>query len=154
MAFVKVVGGSEIYNFRIQGFAHFYSKNWSFSSSNTGTSTRCRPESRHAFPMRRTPRLLGVFPGPCALPPAPYRPGARHGPPVRGGTPPYAHRPRLSYHNGISVVTAMSPVSPINAARFPPRVNTADPPCHQRRRRAAPPPPLFPTAEQPSLPLP
>jgi hypothetical protein len=86
MAFVKVVGGSEIYNFRIQNFVHFYSKIWSFSSSNTGTMTRCRPERRRtatlraptrraargrAFPMRRTPRLLGVFLRSRVPPPAP-----------------------------------------------------------------------------------
>jgi hypothetical protein len=48
MAFVKVVGGSEIYNFRIQSFVHLYSKNWSFSISNTCTLSRCRPERSHA----------------------------------------------------------------------------------------------------------
>jgi hypothetical protein len=29
MAFVKVVGGTEIYNFRIQGFVHFSTNFWS-----------------------------------------------------------------------------------------------------------------------------
>jgi hypothetical protein len=48
MAFVKVVGGSEIYNFRIQSFVHLYSKNWSFSISNTCTLSRCRPERSRA----------------------------------------------------------------------------------------------------------
>jgi hypothetical protein len=34
-AFVKVVGGSEIYNFPIHHFVHFYSNFWSFSISNS-----------------------------------------------------------------------------------------------------------------------
>jgi hypothetical protein len=39
MAFVKVVEGSEIYNFPIHHFGHFYSNNWSLigvSSVQTG----------------------------------------------------------------------------------------------------------------------
>jgi hypothetical protein len=52
MAFVKVVGGSEIYNFCIQSFVHLYSKNWSFSISNTGTLSRCRPERRRTATSR------------------------------------------------------------------------------------------------------
>jgi hypothetical protein len=54
MVFVKVVGGSEIYNFRIQSFVHLYSKNWSFSISNAGTLSRCRLERRRA-PRRPRP---------------------------------------------------------------------------------------------------
>jgi hypothetical protein len=34
MAFVKVVGGTEIYNFCIQSFVHFSKKFWSKSISN------------------------------------------------------------------------------------------------------------------------
>jgi hypothetical protein len=38
---VKVVGGSEICNFRIQSFVHFYTKFWSYSISN-----RCSAKSK------------------------------------------------------------------------------------------------------------
>jgi hypothetical protein len=38
MAFVKVVEGSEIYNFPIHHFVHFYSKFWIISCSNRGTA--------------------------------------------------------------------------------------------------------------------
>jgi hypothetical protein len=34
MAFVKVVGGNEIYNFRIQSFVHFSTNFWSYSIPN------------------------------------------------------------------------------------------------------------------------
>jgi hypothetical protein len=37
MAFVKVVEGSEIYNYSIHHFVHFYSKFWSFSISNNAS---------------------------------------------------------------------------------------------------------------------
>jgi hypothetical protein len=36
-AFVKVVEGSEIYNFHIHHFVHFYSKFWSYARPNRGT---------------------------------------------------------------------------------------------------------------------
>jgi hypothetical protein len=36
-AFVKVVEGSEIYNFAIHLFVHFYSNFWSFSISNSAS---------------------------------------------------------------------------------------------------------------------
>jgi hypothetical protein len=39
MAFVKIVDGSEIYNFRIQSFVHLYSKKWSYSLSNRCSAT-------------------------------------------------------------------------------------------------------------------
>jgi hypothetical protein len=38
MAFLNVVGGNEIYNFRIQIFEHFYSKFWSKLRSNRGSA--------------------------------------------------------------------------------------------------------------------
>jgi hypothetical protein len=36
MAFVKVIGGIEIYNFHIQSFVHFYTNFWSYLISNSG----------------------------------------------------------------------------------------------------------------------
>jgi hypothetical protein len=36
MTFVKVVGGIEVYNFRIQSLVHFYTNFWSYSISNSG----------------------------------------------------------------------------------------------------------------------
>jgi hypothetical protein len=38
MAFVKVVGGTEIYNFSIQSFVHFSTKFWSKSISNRSST--------------------------------------------------------------------------------------------------------------------
>jgi hypothetical protein len=40
MTFVKVVGGIEIYNFRIQGFVHFYTNFWRYLISNRGPAKR------------------------------------------------------------------------------------------------------------------
>jgi hypothetical protein len=72
MAFVKVVGGSEIYNFRIQSFVHFYSNFWSYSCSNGGSAKQTgRPRSV----LRRrdvAPAPLGVRA--CAPPEAARRP--------------------------------------------------------------------------------
>jgi hypothetical protein len=59
MAFVKVVGGSEVYNFRVQSSVHLYSKNWSFSISNTGTLSHCRPE-RHRDAQESAPQPLNA----------------------------------------------------------------------------------------------
>jgi hypothetical protein len=39
MAFVKVVGGTEIYNFCVQSLMHFYTKFWSFSILNHRSAT-------------------------------------------------------------------------------------------------------------------
>jgi hypothetical protein len=103
-----------------------------------------------AFPMRRTPRLIGVFPGPRAPPPAPYHPGAHHRPPV--------HRRRC----------AIRPLAEVTVPRWHLRrhgnvTGEAVPPCafsplcrHRRSTapsappRAVPPPPLLPMAEPPS----
>jgi hypothetical protein len=40
MTFVKVVGGIEIYNFRIQSFVHYYTNFWSYLISNMGPAKR------------------------------------------------------------------------------------------------------------------
>jgi hypothetical protein len=182
MAFVKVVGGSEIYNFRIQRFVYFYSKFWSFSGLNTGTSTRCRPVHRRAATScaprpsagcldvrAHTPTKPRAFPM-CPRPEAPRSlpratrttvraVPARCAPRTAG--PSTALR-RMCADQGRRTTVA-SPPSPrrhprdialINTARPPPpRVDTAAPPRHQRRRRRAA-SPLLPTVEQPSLPLP
>jgi hypothetical protein len=68
MAFVKVVGGIEIYNFRIQSFVHFYTIFWSFSNSNSGPAARSGPNAaaprRHACSRAahraRAPAGLGI----------------------------------------------------------------------------------------------
>jgi hypothetical protein len=57
MAFVKVVEGSEIYNFSIHYFVHFYSTFWSFTCSNMDTATQLgQPTPRRAKPRRRARR--------------------------------------------------------------------------------------------------
>jgi hypothetical protein len=54
-AFVKVVEGSEIYNFPIYHFVHFYSKFLGKTWSNVGTPT-------HLEPHRAAPRRVGPRP--------------------------------------------------------------------------------------------
>jgi hypothetical protein len=95
MAFVKVVEGSEIYNFPIHHLVHFYSKFWIFSRSNKGSVKRCRaspalgvratapPEAArrprpHLPRPPCTPRRLEVRTQRASPPFAPYR--ARRGP--------------------------------------------------------------------------
>jgi hypothetical protein len=58
--FVKVVEGSEIYNFPIQHFGHFYSNFWSFKRSNRGTMTQFWASRRRAATSRAAPQHLGV----------------------------------------------------------------------------------------------
>jgi hypothetical protein len=53
MSFVKVVEGSEIYNFPIHHFVHFYSKFWSFACSNSGSAKRVQVRVRPRRPPRR-----------------------------------------------------------------------------------------------------
>jgi hypothetical protein len=69
-AFVKVVEGSEIYNFPIHHFVHFYSNFWSFKCSNRGAVTQGRAGRRHATPrLPRRPRPMRAFPrSPRAFP--------------------------------------------------------------------------------------
>jgi hypothetical protein len=54
---VKVVEGSEIYNFPIHHFVHFYSTFWSFTRSNRDTMTQLRPADAVPAPRRRTCRV-------------------------------------------------------------------------------------------------
>jgi hypothetical protein len=59
MAFVKVVGGIEIYNFCIQSFVHFYTNFWSYLISNSGPAKRlghgAAAPRRHARPRAGRP---------------------------------------------------------------------------------------------------
>jgi hypothetical protein len=65
---VKVVEGSEVYNFPIHHFVHFYSTFWSYTCSNGGTGkhSASRAATSHAAHLRR------AVPRP-APPGAPYR---------------------------------------------------------------------------------
>jgi hypothetical protein len=56
---MKVVGGCEISNFRIQRLVHFYTKIWSFSILNRGSATRLRLQCRSAA-TSLAPAGLGV----------------------------------------------------------------------------------------------
>jgi hypothetical protein len=69
-AFVKVVEGSEIYNFPIHHFVHFYSKFGRKSRSNRGTVKQIAAGTRHC-----ASRCAGraVPPPRCPGPPAPSR---------------------------------------------------------------------------------
>jgi hypothetical protein len=53
--FVKVVGGIEIYNFRIQGFVHFYTNFWRYLISNMGPA-KCLGQGAAAPRRRARPR--------------------------------------------------------------------------------------------------
>jgi hypothetical protein len=74
-AFVKVVEGSEIYNFRIHHLVHFSCKNSSFYHSNSASPKKIRqaampPALQRAGAPARAVRRLGVwaaraFPRPC-----------------------------------------------------------------------------------------
>jgi hypothetical protein len=82
MAFVKVVGGFEIYNFRIQHLVHFYTRFWSFSIFNRVPAARLGSNAvaprRRARPRAGRPRRL------CHAPPdAPPPEVARHPRPTR-----------------------------------------------------------------------
>jgi hypothetical protein len=73
-AFVKVVGGSEIYNFPIHHFVHFYSSFWRFLRSNRSTVERfwadrtlrhdvVRPATSASGPRPRLPEAPAPSPG-------------------------------------------------------------------------------------------
>jgi hypothetical protein len=139
MAFVKVVGGTEIYNFRIQSFMHFYTKFWSLSISNQGsakhlgpnaTALQRRARTRRASrrPLRprltppkaaRRPRLtllhvpcleaIGVLPAVRTPRTTPYWLSARRGLPVRRRRPAVRALVEARYHGRISAVTLPSP---------------------------------------------
>jgi hypothetical protein len=102
---VKVVGGFEIYSFRIQHLVHFYTRFWRYLISNMGPSKRFGPGRRRAPPKaaRRLRLALPHTPRPEAV--GILSAHACHGPrrtgSVRsadrqfvGGAPPYAHRSR------------------------------------------------------------
>jgi hypothetical protein len=59
MAFVNVVGGSEIYNFPFHHLEHFYAIFWSLMRSKQGTATQSRAGRRRAAMSRaaRAPAL-------------------------------------------------------------------------------------------------
>jgi hypothetical protein len=78
IAFVKVVEGSEIYNFPIHHFVHFYSTFWRNSRSNGASwdsSTRRRDVApaprlpRRPSPAARLPKAPCAFPRPLKSPP-------------------------------------------------------------------------------------
>jgi hypothetical protein len=54
-AFVKVLEGSEIYNFPIRHFVHFYSTFWSYACSNRVSGKWFQRLTSHCAPSRRRP---------------------------------------------------------------------------------------------------
>jgi hypothetical protein len=162
MTFVKVVGGIEIYNFRIQCFVHFYTKFWSFSILNSGSAKCLGPNAAvprcHARPRaaRRACAMAGLGvhathrPRPHAgrgvpLPHAP-RPDAQWSPPgrARGGPlvrrrrPPYARRSRPPCHGRIFKVMPSSARAShpyLNQAPCPSSCRHHCLPRHPRRRQ-------------------
>jgi hypothetical protein len=139
MAFVKVVEGSEIYNFPILHLVHFSSIFERKMSSKSPRLKHSRARARRApaprcaasesvppapfrgrtpSPGPRAPRHLGVR-VPRASPPfAPYAHRAPSGPPVRPRFPP----PRVPYHDGIFIIDVTSPQTTYLSAARPPRV--------------------------------
>jgi hypothetical protein len=103
---VKVVGGSEIYNFHIHHFVHFYSKFLRKSRSNVASPTQeIRPGTARA-PARQPHPALGIrtarLPRPCA--PSPCHPASlgssefSHPAPLRTGR----HRTGLTGPSAVS----------------------------------------------------
>jgi hypothetical protein len=104
-AFVKVVEGSEIYNFPIHYFVHFYSTFWSYTCSNRDTGKQfgravpCRASAhatryhppvplgavRRPRPRLSRPRTSGGVRAPGLV--APARAARRHACPARGCSP-------------------------------------------------------------------
>jgi hypothetical protein len=153
MAFVKVVGGIEIYNFCIQSFVHFYTNFWSFSISKSGlakcsgqgaaaprprapagldvsATRRPRPHAGRGVPLPHAPRLEAHWSPPWLR--------ARHGPSVRRRRPSYVRQLRPPCHSRISMVMpslAWSSRPYLNRAPClsSPRHHCL--PCHPRRRR-------------------
>jgi hypothetical protein len=124
MAFVKIVEGSEIYNFPIHYFVHFYSKFWSFACSNGDSAKRVRASWRRAalcaatspapvcvFRRRHPPRRLDYSPAArAARRPRRTTAGAHHTVHRSVPRPPRTRAGRgASYHGGISVVDVMRP---------------------------------------------
>jgi hypothetical protein len=142
MIFVKVVGGIEIYNFRIQCFVHSIQISGVIQIQTVLSKTIC---ARRALRRDVASRSCARAPAPrrplhvppeaahrskLALPHAPH-PEAPRSPPEAScaalrctgpglvadrryvsGTSPYARRPRWPCYDGISVVTATSPGRP------------------------------------------
>jgi hypothetical protein len=77
MAFVKVVGSFEIYNFHIQYLVHFYTRFWSFSIFNKGLAARlgsnATATSRAPRPLAGRPRRPSHVPPEVACRPRPTR---------------------------------------------------------------------------------
>jgi hypothetical protein len=123
MAFVKVVEGSEIYNFPIHHFVHFYSTFWSYACSNRVSGKRFqRPTSYCARrDVARAPRR-------SASPEA--APSLGRGPPPRGSThaellrnPHCPRRAPWRVHAGLSPFSCPTPYE-----SCPPRFSPV-PPC-------------------------
>jgi hypothetical protein len=151
MTFVKVVGGIEIYNFRIQSFMHFYTKFWSFSILINGLATRLGP---NAASRARAPAYLGVRATRCSRPhagrgvPLPHAPrpeaigvlsaartpqtaGPSAAPAVRAPDEAAVPQPHLQGH---ALVSASEPPY-LNRAPCPSSHRHHRPPHHPRRRR-------------------
>jgi hypothetical protein len=98
---------------------------------------------RLALPHAPRPEAIGVLLAACTPRTAPYRLGARRGPPVRQWRPALRAPVEAGYHGRISAVTLSSPrpSRPYKCRAFsPPHTDIAAPPHHPRRRRRAAPP--------------
>jgi hypothetical protein len=100
-AFVKVVEGSEIYNFPIHHFVHFYSKFGRKSRSNRGTVKQIAAGTRHCASQcagrARARRTAASVSGPARAFPRPPLPEVPHS--LRSLTRPeqrWSPRPRVS----------------------------------------------------------
>jgi hypothetical protein len=125
MAFVKIVGGSEIYNFRIKNLVHFYSNFWRKSRSNLGSANfkTAGRTVRRDVALRCRARALNVrvrVPPDAPPPEVARRPRPRAFPRRRA---PRSGNPRPCAHQG-----------PRRTGRCAPR--TAGPSAAHRRTRA------------------
>jgi hypothetical protein len=111
MAFLKVVDGSEIYNFPIHYFVHFYSTFWIFTCSNRGTVTefsvgRCRAAPRCDV-ARASPRTQAqcVARGRASLGRGPPEAGTHAEPPRKSTLP--ALRPKAGARRALPPMPAL-----------------------------------------------
>jgi hypothetical protein len=173
MAFVKVVGGSEIYNFPIHHLLHFSTNFWRKSYSNRGSATRFQASWRSAPRRRATPARRSSprsFPRPTRAPRRIESRAPRASPllrrtcavraadrrSVRGPGRTRAGRGASWYGDIFAVTTTSSLSRPyLRSAAFPPRAR------HRRSRSPPHPPwtvageiapPSFPSAFQPPEP--
>jgi hypothetical protein len=125
-AFVKVVEGSEIYNFPIHHLMHFYSNFWSFRRSNRGAVSQGRAGRHRTAPRRNVAHRACAAPTSASEPPRAFpRPHASPRPRVHRGP----RSPRMS-RGALDLATIRALLCPPVCRRLP--CESAPPECARR----------------------